>query len=140
MPLTQNRRALIKHLLAGSVAFGASSLLPAFGAKTVHENNTPVKLKGNINHSVCQWCYNFIPLNELCLAVKEIGFGAIDLLGPKDWPMLKQHGLYSSMCYIDGPVSLTNGFNNKNYHEQLVKSYLEVIPMMAKVIQKPDLF
>ena len=130
MPLKQNRRLLIKNLLASSVAIGASSLLPSFAAETSHQNN--YKLKGNINHSVCQWCYNFIPLEELCKAVKEIGFGAIDLLGPKDWPMLQKYNLFSSMCYIDGPVSLTNGFNNKMYHDQLIKSYKEVIPLMAK--------
>ena len=91
MPLKQNRRLLIKNLLASSVAIGASSLLPSFAAETSHQNN--YKLKGNINHSVCQWCYNFIPLEELCKAVKEIGFGAIDLLGPKDWPMLQKYSV-----------------------------------------------
>ena len=130
MPLKQNRRLLIKNLLASSVALSASSLLPSFAAETPYQNN--YKLKGNINHSVCQWCYNFIPLEELCKAVKEIGFGAIDLLGPKDWPMLQKYNLFSSMCYIDGPVSLTNGFNNKMYHDQLIKSYESVIPLMAK--------
>jgi len=73
-----------------------------------------------------------MPLDELCKAVKEIGFSAIDLVGPKDWYTLQQHGIYSSMCYIAGNVSLTNGFNNKMYHEQLIKDYLEVIPLMAK--------
>ena len=130
MPIKQNRRNLIKNLLASSVAMGATSLLPSFATATPHQNE--LKLKGNINHSVCQWCYNFIPLEELCLAVKEIGFGAIDLLGPKDWPMLQKYNLFSSMCYIDGPVSLTNGFNNKTYHQQLIKSYEDVIPLMAK--------
>ncbi len=130
MPLKQNRRILIKNLLASTVAMGASSLIPSFAAATPQQNNH--NLKGNINHAVCQWCYNFIPLEELCLAVKEIGFGAIDLLGPKDWPMLQKYNLFSSMCYIDGPVSLTNGFNNKTYHNQLIKSYEAVIPLMAK--------
>lgn len=89
-------------------------------------------LKGNINHSVCQWCYKFLPLDELCQVVKKIGFGAIDLMGPKDWPTLQQHGIYSSMCYIGGKVSLTEGFNRTEFHPQLVKDYLEVIPLMVK--------
>jgi hydroxypyruvate isomerase len=73
-----------------------------------------------------------MPLEELCKAVKKIGFSAIDLIAPKDWPMLQKYGIYSSMCYIGGKVSLTEGFNNKNYHEQLIKDYLEVIPLMVK--------
>ena len=31
------------------------------------------KLKGRVNHSVCRWCYNDIPLEDLCKAAKEIG-------------------------------------------------------------------
>jgi hydroxypyruvate isomerase len=89
-------------------------------------------LKGNINHSVCQWCYGFLSLEELCLAVKEIGFGAIDLIAPKDWPILQKHGLYSSMCYHGGVVSLTKGFNDKANHDQLIKDYTDVIPLMVK--------
>ena len=130
MPIKQNRRVLIKNLLASSVAIGASSLLTACAAENKKESN--VKLKGNVNHSVCQWCFNSMPLEELCQAVKEMGIGAIDLIGPKDWPMLQKYGLYSSMCYIGGTVSLTNGFNDKKYHEQLIKDYTEVIPLMKK--------
>jgi len=91
-----------------------------------------LKFKGNINHSVCQWTYGFLPIEELCQVVKKIGFGAIDLVGPKDWPTLQKYGLYSSMNYHGGKGSLTDGFNDKKFHEQLVKDYLEVIPMMVK--------
>jgi hydroxypyruvate isomerase len=131
MSIKQNRRVVIKNLIAGSVAMGSSSLLTACAPDNKTANKT-MKLKGNINHSVCQWCYNFISLEELCKAVKEIGFGAIDLIAPKDWPMLQKYGLYSSMCYHGGTVSLTNGFNDKKYHDQLIKDYEEVIPLMVK--------
>ena len=89
-----------------------------------------VKFKGNINHSVCQWTYNFLPLEELCKTVKEIGFSAIDLIGPKDWPMLQKYGIYSSMCYTAGQNSLTKGFNDPTQHDRLIKDYLDVIPLM----------
>jgi hydroxypyruvate isomerase len=130
MPNQQTRRIAIKKMIAGTAAIGAASILPAFAAET--ENSPELKLKGNIKHSVCQWCYNSMPLEELCIAVKKIGFSAIDLIAPKDWPILQKHGIYSSMCYHGGKVSLTNGFNNKAYHDQLVKDYTEVIPLMVK--------
>jgi len=117
-------------MLAGTAAIGASSMLPAFAS--TKKNSDTVQLKGNINHSVCQWCFNFMPLEELCIEVKKIGFGAIDLIAPKDWPMLQKYNLYSSMCYHGGNVSLTNGFNNKAFHEQLIKDYTDVIPLMVK--------
>ena len=131
MPDQQNRRNAIKSILVGTAALGTP---PALLSCITSDNSKHdrLKLKGNINHSVCQWCYNFIPLEKLCEAVKEIGFGAIDLIGPKDWPTLQKYGLYSSMCYHGGNVSLTNGFNNKIYHQQLIKDYMEVIPLMVK--------
>jgi hydroxypyruvate isomerase len=122
-----NRRTAIKNLVAGSVAFAAAPALTSFKEKI-----KKLKLKGNINHSVCQWTYNFLSLEELCKVVKEIGFDAIDLIAPKDWPTLQKYGIYSSMNYITGKVSLTDGFNTKDFHEQLIKDYLEVIPMIAK--------
>ncbi len=131
MPDQQNRRNAIKNMLVGTAAIGSTTMLSSFNT-TEEKNAAPFKLKGNINHSVCQWCYNFISLEELCKAVKEIGFGAIDLIGPKDWPMLQKYELYSSMCYHGGKVSLNNGFNNKTFHDQLIKDYEEVIPLMVK--------
>ena len=74
------------------------------------------QLKGNINHSVSKWTFGYLSLDELCEAVKKIGFSAIDLTGPKDWPVPKQHGIYSSMCYTSGDNNLNNGLNNRVYH------------------------
>jgi hydroxypyruvate isomerase len=36
------------------------------------------------------------------------------------------------MCYHGGKTSLTEGFNDKKFHDQLVKDYTEVIPLMVK--------
>lgn len=127
----QNRRNAIKNLVAGTAALGAATMLPAIAAGQ-KKKDSPLKLKGNINHSVCQWCYNFMSLEELCLLVKSIGFNAIDLIAPKDWPTLQKHGIYSSMCYTDGEVSLTKGLNDKQYHDKIVKQLLDVMPLMVK--------
>ena len=124
-----HRRKLIKQLTAGSLAIGS---LPALVATCSSTTSKKTALKNNINHSVCQWTYNFISLEELCKVVKEIGFNAIDLVAPKDWPILQKYGIYSSMCYHGGKVSLTEGFNDKKFHEGLVKDYTDVIPLMVK--------
>ena len=39
-------------------------------------------LKGNINHSVCDWCYPSLSL-EVCIGAKRIGLVGIDLVKPK---------------------------------------------------------
>ncbi|MEO6719154.1 MAG: TIM barrel protein [Ferruginibacter sp.] len=130
MSNNQNRRNAIKSMLVGTAAIGSSTMLSSFTPKE-NTDETPLVFKGNINHSVCAWCYNFLTLEELCIAVKKIGFSAIDLVGPKDWAVLKKHGIFSSMCN-GAELNLVDGFAEKNFHEKLVKSYEEVIPMVAK--------
>ena len=124
-----SRRAAIKNIVAGTAAFGAAGMLPL--AVSAEEDQKKLKLKGNINHSVCRWCYGDIPLEKLCAGVNKIGFGAIDLVGPGDWPVLKQHGLYSSMCN-GAEISLTKGWNHTEYHATLIKNYTEHIDLVAK--------
>src|SRR6516162_2694706 len=125
-----NRRTVIKNIVAGSVALPAAKLFA--GDMKVSNNNEPLKLKGNINHSVSRWTFGYLTLDQLCAAVKDIGFSAIDLVKPEDWPTLQQHGIYSSMCYTSGKNDLYNGLNDPANHEQLIKEYLETIPVMAK--------
>lgn len=122
-----SRRMMLKTLAVGSIAAGMAPL-GAFASndKKIHQ------LKGNINHSVCQWTFNNLPLDELCVRVKKMGLGAIDLLAPKDWPTIKKYGMYCSMCYIPGKVSLTDGFAGKEFHPQLIKDYEEGVPLVAK--------
>jgi len=120
---------MIKDILLTGTAVAAS---PAISFASCESTTVAEGLKGNINHSVCQWTYNFLPLEELCKVVKKIGFSAIDLIAPKDWPVLQKHGIHCSMCYHGGKVSLTEGFNDRKYHEQLIKDYTEVIPLMVK--------
>lgn len=122
-----HRRNLIKQLAAGSLAMGA---LPSLAATCSPSSKNETKLKNNIKHSVCRWTYGFMPLDELCTTIKDIGFNAIDLVGPKEWPTLKKHGVYSSMCN-GAEISLTEGWNNPQYHDRLVKSYTEHIDLVA---------
>lgn len=123
-----SRRKVLKQIALGSIAMGAAGSLSSFANE---ETESSYKLKGHINHSVCWWTYNFIPLDELCRAVKKIGFSAIDLVGPKDWPTLKQYGIFSSMCN-GAEISLTKGWNDKQYHSTLIKNYSDHIDLVAK--------
>ncbi|MDB5060269.1 MAG: hydroxypyruvate isomerase [Mucilaginibacter sp.] len=129
MAANANRRSAIKNLLAGTAAIGASGMLSSF--KSEEKEAMAQKLKGNINHAVCRWCYNDISVEALCVAAKEIGIKGIDLVGPADWPTLKKHGLYSSMCN-GAEINLTDGFGDKQFHAQLQKNYTEMIPLVAK--------
>lgn len=121
-----NRRDAVK-----TVAMGASAAFVPLATTVNQETLTANNLKGNINHSVCSWCYPDLSLEELCRLAKDIGLVGIDLIGPEGWPTLKKHGLISTMCN-GAELSLTEGFNHKKYHAQLIKNYTKQIELVAK--------
>jgi hydroxypyruvate isomerase len=116
------------------MVMGGSAIVaaPAIALATCNASSKKTqKLKGNIRHSVCRWTFSQLSVEQLCATVKEIGFAAIDLVGPKDWETLKKHGVDSSMC--NGfEISLTEGWNDKQYHATLVKNYLDGISQVSK--------
>lgn len=114
---------MLKQFAAGTMA----TLMP--NSRQLKKFNAP--LKGNINHSACRWCYSSIPLEELCAAAQQMGLKGIDLVGPKDWPVLEKYGLTSSMCN-GAEINLVDGWNNPAFHPRLIKNYLDMIPLVAK--------
>jgi len=88
-------------------------------------------LKGNINHSVCKWCYNKIPLEEFCKSAKEMGITSVDLTGPLEWPTLKKYGLTCAMAQGAGK-GINDGFNDPKFHDELVASYEAIFPKLKE--------
>jgi hydroxypyruvate isomerase len=101
----QNASLLAAGTLAGSVA--------RKGYAGMASNVEKVVKNGRINQSVSRWCYNKIPLDEFCEVAKKMGLKGIDLMGPKDFPTLKKHGL---ICTMIETHSLTEGINDKKNH------------------------
>jgi hydroxypyruvate isomerase len=124
------RRQLIQSLMAGTAGLLVANSAVA-GQADIDAQGENAPLKGRIRHSVCRWTYGHLSLPELCTAVKKIGFAAIDLIGPKEWEVLKTHGIDSSMCN-GAEISLTEGWNNPQYHATLVKNYTDHIDWVAK--------
>jgi hydroxypyruvate isomerase len=124
-----SRRSALKKIAATTiVAFTAKSMKTSSLAAGLVVDE---QLKGRINHSACRWCYSSIDMEEFCIRAREIGLKAIDLMGPKDWPVLKKHNLDSSMCN-GAEISIAKGWNDKQYHATLIKNYTEMIPLVAK--------
>lgn len=122
-----NRRDLLKKLAVGSLAVTAG---PSVTALAQSREPMEKSLKGNIRHSACRWCYNSIPLEELCIAAKKIGLAGIDLVGPSDWPMLKKYGLVSTMCN-GAEINLVDGWNDPKFHPRLIENYKKHIDLVA---------
>ncbi len=125
-----NRRNALKSIIAGTAAVGVSSGLSAL-AMDKPESDQPLRLKGNINHAVCRWCFSSFDVEALCLEAKKIGIKGIDLVGPGDWPTLKKHGLESTMCN-GAEINLVDGFNDEKFHEKLIQNYTKMIPLVAE--------
>lgn len=120
-----NRRSSIKKILLGTVA---ATGLPLINSQA---ESLPYQLKGNVNHAVCHWPFNPMTLEELCIEIKKIGFNAIDLVGPNNWHILQKHGVECSMCN-GGDMGIVKGWNDPQNHEQLIKGYEEIIPLVSK--------
>ncbi|MGB2153156.1 MAG: TIM barrel protein, partial [Flavobacteriaceae bacterium] len=121
------RRDLIKTLAASA----STVFIGSTGFTKQEANQVSNQLKGNINHSVCRWCYPDLSLEELCIVAKEFGLVGIDLIGPKGWDTLKKYGLESTMCE-GAEISLTEGFNDLKYHSVLIDSYNKHIKLVAQ--------
>jgi hydroxypyruvate isomerase len=124
---TSRRSALIK-LAAGAAVVSVASKFSSASGETL-------PLKGRIHQSVCRWCYKNIPLDDLCVAGKEMGLVAIDLLDPNEFETVKKHDLACSMVNsptIDGLGGIAKGWNRLEHHGKLVQAYEQRIGETAE--------
>lgn len=88
-------------------------------------------LKGNIQHSVCRWCFSDISLEELSRQAYNMGIRGMDLLDPDEWETAGRYGLECAIAQGAG-LGITRGFNDPDLHQELIRSYLNIIPKMAE--------
>lgn len=99
-----------RQLLQTSV--GTAGVL-ALGANADSAEGSPGELRGNIQHSVVQWCFEpYWDLDELCRTAKQLGCRSIELVQPEHWPTLQKHGL---TCAISPSHLFVQGMNNPKY-------------------------
>ncbi len=84
-----------------------------------------------INHSVCRWCYQDIPLGEFARSCAAMGIKGIDLLKPSEWEVVEKEGLVCSMA-TDTFASIPDGFNHPSNHEKLQEEYRGLIRKAAE--------
>lgn len=120
-----DRRTAIKNAALG---IGAVSITPISRRENSEVMND--KLKGNVNHSVCRWCYGSIELDPFCEGVKELGIPSIEIVAPEDWKTLQKYGLTCALGTLS-KASLTDGFNEVKNHAKLEKAYIDLIDQAA---------
>jgi hydroxypyruvate isomerase len=115
-----DRRTLLQA--TGAAAVGA---LAASAATAADE---PYKPKGNIHHSVCRWCYNRIPLEQLAAAAAKLGYKSVELLRPAEVLKIKPYGL---TCAVLGGADIVHGLNREEFHPKILKQLREDIEFAA---------
>jgi hydroxypyruvate isomerase len=122
-----SRRSALRAMTGGGAAFGAMASVPG---KLFAEEPAAARLKGRINQSVCRWCYEKIPLDDLCQAARAMGLQSIDLVEVKDFPVLKKYSLTSAM--VTGvPGMIGSGLNRAENHDKIVEFFERTIPAAA---------
>ena len=120
-----NRRQMI-----GSVAGAVAATGIPFTNALASAGDVKTKLKGNIHHSVSQWCYGNIPLDSFSKSCVEMGIESIELLNEKDWATVNGFGLRCAVGYATD-WGIPKGFNRLENHEKLLTDFEQMIPKAA---------
>ena len=126
----------------GAGASAAAGAALGSRAPLVTEEAPPVSRAtraGRLRQSASRWCYQAIPLPDLCRAGTAMGLAAIDLLQPAEWDVVNAAGLTCSMGYpAERRDFLRTGFTNAANHAMLLRE-LEVTLPLAKAKGVPNL-
>lgn len=83
----------------------------------------------HIKQSASWWCYvqGAMTPEKFVRTIADIGYEAVDLVGPEYWSLVKQHGL--TIASVNGHVSIEDGLNRREHHERIAKEILEKIAL-----------
>jgi len=100
-------------------------------AMSWQEQKSAIPRKGQIKQSVSRWCYEKIPLDELCAYAAQIGLKGVDLLKPEEYEIPGRHGLVCTMAYAGGG-EIPTALNRVENHARIEEGFLKNIPLAAK--------
>ncbi|HKT88714.1 MAG TPA: TIM barrel protein [Candidatus Sulfotelmatobacter sp.] len=115
------RRTLLKSSLAG---LAAAKIAPGLA-------QTATPRKGRIHQSVCQWCYERVPVEQLAEFSAKIGLKGVDLLKPEEYEIPRRYGLICTMGYAGGG-EITKALNRIENHAAIEDAFRVNIPKAAK--------
>jgi hydroxypyruvate isomerase len=123
-----------RSLLQGAAATAAAIALPsaAHAARRRRRSDAAsgrVVTKGRINQSVCAWCFDPMPLETLAGHAAAIGLKSVELVDPKNWPVLKEHGL---VCAIASSHGFVDGMNRKENHAMCIDKIKAAVDACAE--------
>ena len=118
------RRSVLQTAGAGVV--GVLAVSP-----TKADRQDTAKSKGNIKQSVCRWCYNKIPLDQLAAEASKMGYKSIELLQAHEYKVIKPYGLTCAMLSPKIDHLITDGLNRKENHARIQKALRDALEFAA---------
>jgi hydroxypyruvate isomerase len=118
------RRTLLKSSVAGVAAVAIPSHVASF-------DTTATARKGRIRQSVSRWCYEKIPLDQLCGYAAKIGLKGVDLLEVNEYEIPRRYGLICTMGYAGGG-EIGKALNRIENHAAIEQAFRVNIPLAAK--------
>lgn len=86
--------------------------------------------KGRINQSIVYWCFEkYWDIEATCKIAGQLGCKSVELVDPKEWPTLKEHGL---VCAIANSHGFDKGMNNPAYHDMCIAKMRDSIDACAQ--------
>ncbi|WP_404337080.1 hydroxypyruvate isomerase family protein [Sphingomonas sp. MMS12-HWE2-04] len=112
-----------RQVIGSSLALAATAGLPS---------SVVAASPGRLRQSASRWCYQKIPLDDLCAFAAKIGLQGIDLLQPADYDVPRRHGLVCTMGYAAEAMTIPNGLNRRENHAAMEQAFRIGIPQAAK--------
>ncbi len=131
-PDRNSRRGMLRQT-AGAAVLGMTALGTRLNAQGPPSSERAVK-NGRIPQSIVYWCFEkYWDMDQACKVANQFGCDSIELIAPKFFPVLKQHGLKCAIGTIDMSPDppFVKGFNNPKYREQVLKATREAIDACA---------
>jgi hydroxypyruvate isomerase len=115
-----------RSALKAGLAVSALASLPHIASG---ENTGATKKR--IKQAVCRWCYQKMPIDDLCTAAAQMGLLGIDLLNPDEYEVPRRHGLICTMGYA-GAGTIPDAMNRTENHAAIQAALTTNIPLAAK--------
>jgi hydroxypyruvate isomerase len=127
------RRGILKSGIAGlalapNLLFQSSS--SAQSPQTAAPDQKTVR-KGRVRQSAARWCYQKIPLDQLCAAGAQMGLYGIDLLSPEEYEVPLKYGLICTMGQAGGGT-IKSALNRVENHAMIEENFRKNIPLAVK--------